>query len=259
MKLHVLVAALFGAVLAAGSAQAAVKLQTVEYKQGSTALEGWLVYDDAVQGKRPGVIVYPQWMGPSTHEKNAAEKLAQMGYVAFVADIYGKGVRPNTPQAAGAEMGKYLKDRPLLLARAQAALDQLRASPMVDTQKLAAIGYCFGGAPALDLGRSGAPLVDIVTFHGVLSTPDPADAKNIKGHVLVLHGAADPIVNAQAVTAFEKEMTDGHVDWQVVLYGGAMHAFTQSDAHSPEHGSQYDPAAAERAWQAMSDLLKATL
>jgi len=259
MKLQCLVAALFGVVMAAGSAQAAIKVQTVDYKQGDTALEGWLVYDDAAQGKRPGVVVYPQWMGPSAHEKNAAEKLAAMGYVAFVADIYGKDVRPDTPKAAGEEMGKYLKDRPLLLARAQAAFDQLRQSPMVDPQKLAAVGYCFGGAPALDLGRSGAPLVDIVTFHGVLSTPDPANAKNIKGHVLALHGAADPIVNAQAVAAFEKEMTDGKVDWQVVLYGGAMHAFTQSNANSPEHGSQYDPAAATRAWQAMSDLFKTTL
>jgi dienelactone hydrolase len=168
-------------------------------------------------------------------------------------------VRPDTPQAAGAESGKYLKDRPLLLARAQAALDQLRASPLVDGQKLAAIGYCFGGAPALDLGRSGAALVDIVTFHGVLSTPDPADDRNIKGHVLVLHGAADPLVNAQAVAAFEKEMTDAKVDWQVVLYGGAMHAFTNPGANSPEHGAQYDPVAARRSWQAMSDLFKATL
>ena len=260
MKLHSLAAALFGvAVIAAGSAQAAVKVQTVEYKQGDTALEGWLVYDDATQTKRPGIVVYPQWMGPTANEKSIAEKLAAMGYVAFVADIYGKGVRPTTPQAAGAESGKYMKDRPLLLARAQAALDRLRASPLVDTQKLAVIGYCFGGAPALDLGRSGAPLVDIVTFHGVLSTPDPANAKNIKGHVLALHGAADPLVNAEAVAAFEKEMTDGHVDWQVVLYGGVMHAFTDPSAHSPEHGAQYDPAAAARAWQAMSDLFKATL
>lgn len=259
MALQCLIAALFCVVMAAGSARAAVKVQTVDYKQGDTTLEGWLVYDDAAHGKRPGIVVYPQWMGPSDDEKTVAEKLAQMGYVAFVADIYGKGVRPDTPQAAGAEMGKYLKDRPLLLGRAQAALDQLRQSPLVDAQKLAAIGYCFGGAPALDLGRSGAPLVDIVTFHGVLSTPDPTNAKNIKGHVLVLHGAADPIVNAQAVAAFEKEMTDAKVDWQVVLYGGAMHAFTDPHAHSPEHGSQYDPTAATRAWQAMNDLFKTTL
>ena len=184
-----------------------------------------------------------------------------MGYVAFVADVYGKGVRPDTPQTAGAEMGKYMKDRALLLARAQAGLDQLRQSPMVDTSKIAAIGYCFGGAPALDLARSGAALVDVVSFHGALPTPTPENAKNIKAHVLVLHGAADPVVNAQAVAAFEKEMTDGNVaDWQVVLYGGVMHAFTDKvHPSSPEHGSKYNATADQRSWQAMTDLFKSTL
>jgi dienelactone hydrolase len=255
-----LVAALFGVAFAAGSAHAAIKVQTVDYKQGDTALEGWLVYDDAVHGKRPGVVVYPAFWGPSDHEKNVAQQLAKMGYVAFVADIYGKGVYPNTPQTAGAEMGKYMKDRALLLARAQAGFDQLRQAKMVDTSKLAAIGYCFGGAPALDLARSGAPLVDVVTFHGALGTPTPENAKNIKGHVLALHGAADPIVNAEAVSAFEKEMTDGKVDWQVDLYGGVMHAFTDKvHPSSPEHGTKYDAAADKRSWQAMSDLFKNTL
>ena len=123
MRTGFLVAALCAAVtFAASTAQAAIKTQTVEYKQGDTALEGWLVYDDATHGKRPGVLVFPQWMGPSGHEKGVAEKLAKMGYVAFVADVYGKGVRPDTPQTAGAESGKYMKDRPLLLARAQAGL-----------------------------------------------------------------------------------------------------------------------------------------
>jgi dienelactone hydrolase len=255
-----LAAALCGAVLAASSAHAAVKVQTVAYKQGDTALEGWLVYDDATKGKRPGVVVYPAYWGPSAHEKDVAQKLAKMGYVAFVADIYGKGVRPDTPQAAGAESGKYMKDRALLLARAEAGFDQLKQSKMVDTSKLAAIGYCFGGAPALDLARSGAPLIDVVTFHGALGTPTPENAKNIKGHVLALHGAADPIVNAQAVAAFEKEMTDANVDWQVVLYGGVMHAFTDSShPSSPEHGTKYDATADKRSWQAMSDLFKTTL
>lgn len=259
MRIHLLAAALCGVVFA-GSAQAAIKVKTVEYKQGDTALEGWLVYDTAKHGKRPGVVVYPAYWGPSAHEKDVAEKLAKMGYVAFVADIYGKGVRPDTPQAAGAQSGKYTKDRPLLLARAQAAFDQLKQSPMVDTGKLAAIGYCFGGAPALDLARSGAPLVDVVTFHGSLATPTPENAKNIKGHVLALHGAADPIVNAQAVAAFEKEMTDANVDWQVVLYGGVMHAFTDNvHPSNPEHGTKYDATADKRSWQAMSDLFKKTL
>ncbi|HEY2534602.1 MAG TPA: dienelactone hydrolase family protein [Xanthobacteraceae bacterium] len=260
MRMSFLVAALCGLAFAAGGAHAAVKVQTVEYKQGDTALEGWLVYDDAAKGKRPGVVVYPAYWGPSAHEKDVAQKLAKMGYVAFVADIYGKGVRPDTPQAAGAESSKYIKDRALLLARAQAGFDQLRQAKMVDTSKLAAIGYCFGGAPALDLARSGAPLVDVVTFHGSLATPTPENAKNIKAHVLALHGAADPIVNAQAVAAFEKEMTDANVDWQVVLYGGVMHAFTDNvHPSNPEHGTKYDAVADQRSWQAMSDLFKKTL
>jgi dienelactone hydrolase len=262
MRLQFLVAALCGVAFAASAAQAAVKVQTVDYKQGDTVLEGWLVYDTAVHGKRPGVLVYPAFWGPSAHEKDVAEKLAKMGYVAFVADIYGKGIRPDTRQAAGAESAKYTKDnRPLLLARAQAAFDQLRQSPMVDASKIAAIGYCFGGAPALDLARSGAPLVDVVTFHGSLATPNPENAKNIKAHVLVLHGAADPIVNAQAVANFEKEMTDGGVDWQVVLYGPhVVHAFTDNTHPAdPSGNSAYNADADKRSWQAMSDLFKNTL
>jgi dienelactone hydrolase len=260
MKVWTLFLALAGIAFATGSANAAIKVQTVDYKQGSAVLEGWLVYDTAAHGKRPGVVIYPAYWGPSAHEKDVAGKLARMGYVAFVADIYGKGIRPDTPQAAGAEAAKYAKDnRPLMLQRALAAFNQLRGSPMVDASKIAAIGYCFGGAPALDLARSGAPLVDIVTFHGSLTTPHPGAGK-IKGHVLALHGAADPIVNAQAVAAFEKEMTDGGVDWQVVLYGGVMHAFTDNTHPSnPAHGSKYDAVADKRSWQAMTDLFKSTL
>ena len=261
MRTKLLFAALCGVIVAASSAQAAVKVQTVEYKQGDATLEGWLVYDTANKGKRPGIVVYPAFWGPSAHEKDVAQKLAKMGYVAFVADIYGKGIRPDTRQAAGAESGKYMKDRALLLARAQAAYDQLKASNMVDANKIAAIGYCFGGAPALDMARNGAALVDVVTFHGSLGTPTPENAKNIKGHVLVLHGAADPIVNAQAVAAFEKEMTDANVDWQVVLYGPhVVHAFTDNGHPAdPAGASAYDADADKRSWQAMSDLFKGTL
>src|SRR6202453_3994609 len=180
MRMKFFVAALFGLAVTAGSAQAAVKFETIEYKQGDTALEGWLVYDDGVQGKRPGVVVYPAWWGPSSQDKDVAERLAKMGYVAFVADIYGKGVRPDTIPAASAESGKFYKDRPLVLARALAGFDQLRQSSLVDTGKLAAIGYCFGGMPALDLALFGAPLVDVVVFHGSLGTSDPESNKNIK-------------------------------------------------------------------------------
>ena len=260
MRMKLLIAALCGLAFNAGSARAAIKFETINYKQADTALEGWLVYDDAITGKRPGVVVYPAWWGPSAQDKDVAEKLAKLGYVAFVADMYGKGVRPDTIPAAAAESGKYYKDRPLVLARAEAGLEQLRQSPMVDGSKLAAIGYCFGGMPALDLARSGAPLIDVVVFHGSLGTPTPESDKNIKGHVLALHGAADPIVNAEAVAKFEKELTDAGVDWQVVLYGGAMHAFTDKvHVQAPGHGIKYDEAADKRSWRAMSDLFKSTL
>jgi len=261
MKMQFLFAALCGLAIGAGSAQAAVKFDTINYKQGDTALEGWLAYDDAQSGKRPGVIVFPAWWGPSAQDKDVADKLVKLGYVVFVADMYGKGVRPDTIPAAAAESGKYYKDRPLVLARAQAGLDQLRQSPLVDTGKIAAIGYCFGGMPALDLARSGAPLVDVVTFHGSLGTPNPESDKNIKGHVLALHGAADPIVNTEAVAKFEKELTDAGVDWQVILYGnGVMHAFTDRvHVQAPDHGIKYDAEADKRSWQALTDLLKSTL
>ena len=249
-----------GIAFTSGLALAGTRLETINYKQGDAALEGWLVYDDAVQGKRPGVVIYPAWWGPSAQDKHVAERLAKMGYVAFVADIYGKGVRPDNPKAAGAETAKYYKDRGLLLARAQAGFDQLRNASMVDTGKLAAIGYCFGGAPALDLARSGAALVDVVVFHASLGTPTPENAKNIKAHVLAIHGAADPIVNLDAVAAFEKEMTAGNVDWQVMLLGGVMHAFTDKvHVQAPDHGLKYDAAADKRSWEAMRDLFKDTL
>jgi len=261
MKTKLFIAAVCGILFAASSAQAAIKSQVVAYKAGDTTLEGWLVYDDATSGKRPGVVVFPAWWGPSSQDKDVAERLAKMGYVAFVADMYGKGVRPDTIPAAAAESGKYYKDRPLVLARAQAGLDQLRNSPMVDGSKIAAFGYCFGGMPALDLARSGAPLVDVIVFHGSLGTPDPESDKNIKGHVLALHGAADPIVNLEAVAKFEKELTDANVDWQVVLYGnGVMHAFTDhAHVQAADHGIKYDAEADKRSWQAASDLLKSTL
>ena len=243
-----------------GKAQAAIKVQTVDYKQGDTTLEGWLVYDDAKQGKRPGVMVFPAWNGPTEDEKGRAEMLAKLGYVAFVADVYGKGVRPNNFKDAAAESGKYMKDRGLLRARAQAGFDQLRNNPMVDTTKLAAIGYCFGGAGALDLARSGAPLKATVTSHGDLTSPTPQDDANIKGRVLALHGADDPIVGPKDQDAFRKEMSDAKVDWELVLYGGAVHSFTQKSAGTdPSHGAAYNANADRRSWDEMRDLFKQVL
>lgn len=241
-------------------AHAAVKVQTIDYEQGGTTLEGWLVYDDANQGKRPGVVIFPAYFGPSDDEKGKAERLAKLGYVAFVADVYGKGVRPKTPKEAGAEMGKYMKDRPLLRERAEAAFAQLRKSPRVDTSELAAIGYCFGGAGALDLARSGAPLKITVTFHGVLTSPTPQDDNNIKGRVLALHGADDPIVGPKDQEEFKKEMSAAHVNWELVLYGGAVHAFTEKSAgNDPSKGAAYNATADKLSWEEMTRAFKDTL
>jgi dienelactone hydrolase len=240
--------------------QAAIKVQTVDYKQGDTALEGWLVYDDATQAKRPGVVVFPAWMGPTADEKTRAEMLAKQGYVAFVADVYGKGVRPTDTKGAIAESSKYMKDRGLLRARAQAAFDQLSKNPMVDTHNIAAVGYCFGGAGALDLARSGAPLKATVTFHGDLTSPTPDDDKNIKGRVLVLHGADDPVVGPKDQDEFKKEMSDAKVDWEMILYSGAVHSFTQKSAgNDNSKGAAYNANADKRSWAEMTTLFRQVL
>lgn len=244
-------------VLHTRNAQAAVKTQTVEYKQGDTTLEGFLAYDDSIQGKRPGIIIVPEWNGVNDNSKRRAQMLAQLGYIAFAADVYGKGVRPANSKESAQEAAKYSGNRPLYRARVQAALDALRKNPLADTGKLAAIGYCFGGAGALELARSGADVAGVVTFHGDLSTPTPQDARNIKGRVLVLHGADDPAVPAKAVQALEKEMSDAKVDWQVVLYSGTVHSFTNPGAgNDNSRGSAYNERADKRSWIAMQDFFR---
>jgi len=236
--------------------EAAVQKKTVSYRHADVELEGVLVWDDAAKGPSPGVLVLPDWMGVGPVAIEPAERLAAAGFVAFVADIYGKGVRPTSPQEAGAEAGKYRGDRPLLRARAAAGLDALRQSAGVDAQRLAAIGYCFGGGAALELARSGADLDAVVSFHGNLDTPDPGDARQVKAKVLVLHGAADPFVPPDQVAAFQKEMSAAGVDWTLTAYGGAVHSFTNPTAGSdPSKGSAYDERAARRAWAALEDLL----
>ena len=180
------------AAVCAVSVQAAIQTKIVEYKQGDTTLEGFVAWDDASPGVRPGVLVVHQWMGLTDYEKHRAEMLAQLGYVAFCADIYVKGVRPSTAKEAGALAGQYKSDRLLLRARVNAGLDALRRQPLVDPGHIAAIGYCFGGTTVLELARSGAALNGVVCFHGGLDAPHPDDGKNIKCKVLVLHGADDP-------------------------------------------------------------------
>ncbi len=233
------------------TSRAAIHTEAVEYKQGDTTLEGFLAYDDAVSGKRPGVLVVHQWLGLTDYEKRRATQLAQLGYVAFCADIYGKDARPKNVQEAGAEAGKFKSDRALLRARVNAALDVLKKNELVDTTRVAAIGYCFGGTTVLELARSGADLNGVVSFHGGLDSPTPSDGKNIKCKVLALAGADDPFQKPDDLTAFESEMRDNKVDWQIVFYGGAVHAFTQPDPGFVNAGAKYNEKADKRSWEAM--------
>jgi dienelactone hydrolase len=254
MKMPVHAAAVLAFSLAATGARAEVVTRTVEYKQGNTVLEGYLAYDSAGPARKPGVVIFHQWMGLTNHERTRAQRLAQLGYVAFAADIYGKGVHPANTTEAGAEAGKFRSDVPLLRARAQAALAALRQQPNVLQDKIASIGFCFGGGAALELARSGADVLGTVSFHGSLATPNPQDAKNIRGKVLVLHGADDPAVPRSAVLALEDEMKAAGVDWQVVLYSGTVHSFTQPEAgNDPSKGSAYNAESDRRSWQAMRD------
>jgi dienelactone hydrolase len=233
------------------TSRAAIHTETVEYKQGDTTLEGFLAYDDSISGKRPGVLVVHQWFGLTDYEKRRATMLAQLGYVAFCADIYGKDARRKNVQEAGAQAGKYKSDRALLRARVNAALDVLKKNELVDTSRVAAIGYCFGGTTVIELARSGADLNGVVSFHGGLDSPTPADGKNIKCKVLALAGADDPFQKPEDLTAFESEMRDNKVDWQIVFYGGAVHAFTQPDPGFSNPGAKYNEKADKRSWEAM--------
>ena len=240
-------------VMVAQTAQAGVVTKTIEYRQGDTPLEGYLAYDDSIKGKRPGVLVIHEWTGLGAYEKKRAEQLAALGYVAFAADIYGKGVRPSTPELAGKEAAKYRgADRTLIRARAAAGLDTLVGFPEVDPGRLAVIGYCFGGTAALELARSGANLRGTVSFHGGLDTPVPADALKIRGKVLALHGGDDPHVPPEQVAAFQQEMRLAKVDWQMNYYGGAVHSFTNpKSGNDPTKGVAYDEKADRRSWEAM--------
>ncbi len=241
-------------VLGASVASGEVRTKVVEYTQGSTPLQGFMAWDDAVHGRRPGVLIAHDWMGVGPFAEGRARELAKLGYVAFCADIYGKGVRPTNAEQAAKTAAIYKGDRPLTRARVAAALDVLRADPLVDPKRIAAIGYCFGGMVVLELARSGADIAGVVVFHGTLDTPTPGDARNIRGKVLALQGADDPFVGPKDVAAFEQEMRGWHVDWELVQYGNAVHAFTNPAAgNDNSRGAAYNAEADRRSWQAMKD------
>jgi dienelactone hydrolase len=231
--------------------------ETLEYAHGETTCEGGVCYDKTATTRRPCVIVLHAWHGAGEHETAKAKQLAELGYVGFVADVYGKGVRGDPAGDNSALMGPFMADRAALRERLLAAVAAARAHPAVDPERIAAIGYCFGGLGALDLARAGAPGVrGVVSFHGLFTPPDLGPQAPISAKVLVCHGWADPMAKPDAVLALATELTEAGADWQVHAYGHALHAFTHEGANAPAQGVAYDPKAARRSWRAAVDLLE---
>ena len=242
----------FSLLSAGGGEGAMINEEYVEYLHEGAVLEGFVCYDESMEGIRPGVIVISEWTGINEYTLERCRMLAEFGYVAFAADIYGKGVRPSSREEASRQATIYRSDRPLMRARINAALAEIRKHPMTDTARIATIGYCFGGGAALEHARSGADILGAVSFHGNLDTPDPKDAEKIKASILVLHGASDPLVPMSQVESFRDEMDRAGVDWQLVMYGGAVHSFTNpSSGSDPSGGVAYDQLADIRSWEAM--------
>jgi dienelactone hydrolase len=240
--------------MAAVSGRAELRTETIDYTHGETVLQGYLAYDDAIEGSRPGVLIVHEWTGLGDYEKMRANELARLGYIAFALDMYGKGIRPQTPQEASAQAKIYRSDRQLMKDRANAGLQVLKSQKLVDPARIAAIGYCFGGGTVLELARSGADIAGVVSFHGNLDTPNPSAANNINAEVLVCTGGADPHVPMEQVDAFWKEMENAHVNWQMNIYGGAVHSFTNpASGNDPSKGAAYNKEADQRSWQAMKD------
>jgi dienelactone hydrolase len=232
-----------------------ITVESLSYDIDGTAFESRLVFDADIKSPRPGLVMAPNWMGVSAGAERIAQAVASQGYVVLLADLYGQAVRPQNADEALAAMMPIKNDRGLLRTRMQAALTELTSQSLasVDSANLGSFGFCFGGCCALDLARDGAPLKAAVSFHGTLDTPNPADANNIKGAVLAMHGDADPLVPSEQLPAFIAEMNAAKVDWQLISYGGAYHSFTDPEANNP--GKQmYDKKVSDRAFQTMYNL-----
>jgi dienelactone hydrolase len=234
-----------------------VQTKQIEYKQGDTALQGFLAWNDEAKDKRPGVLVIHEWWGHNEHARHQVRRLAEAGYVGFALDMFGKGKVTTHPKEAQAFMAEAKKEPAVLRARFQAALEQLKQDPHVAAGQIAAIGYCFGGSVALDEARSGADLDAVVTFHGALATDHPAQQGKVKPRILVLTGAADPFIPAEQVAAFTREMKAAGANVQVISYPGAKHGFTNPDAGKAGLDAlAYNAEADQKSWAAMLAFFK---
>ena len=241
-----MVAAAVALALQASPAAAELKTQTVDYRHGDTALEGYLAYDDAVRGQRPGVLLLHRRDGMTELTRKNTEMVARLGYVVFAPDIFGKTIRPKDVKEMTEQTTIYNKDRALMRARAQAGFDLLRHNPLVDPARLAMVGYCFGGTVAVEFAEAGAPVAGTVTIHGTFRNFTPDAARNIKGRFLILHGAEDTIAPLEEVNTLIKDFRAAKVDWQLELYSGAEHGFSTPKNAAEERANALSQATMAR-------------
>jgi dienelactone hydrolase len=233
-------------------ARADIVTESIDYEHNGVKFTGTIAYDNASEGKKPGILVVHDWMGHGPFSIGKAKDLAKLGYVGFAIDMYGTGVKPKNVQEASKLAGTIKSDRQLMRGRAQAALDVLKKHPRVDASKTAAIGFCFGGTTALELARSGTDISGVVSFHGGLETSTPATANIVKAKILALHGADDPFVPVKEVNDFQKEMQSAKCNWELVAYGNAVHSFTNQAAGTDNSkGAAFNAQANARSWDAM--------
>jgi dienelactone hydrolase len=229
---------------------------TVTYTDGDVVLEAFFAFDDSVSDRKPAVLVCHTWVGRNNFVANKARALAELGYVGFALDMYGKGILGISNEENSKLMQPFMDDRALVQKRMTLALDTVKKLPWVDDGKVAAIGYCFGGLCALDLARTGIDLQGVVSFHGLLDAPtNNMQSNKIKAQILALHGHDDPMGLPEQVLSFQVEMTQAGADWQFVTYGNTVHAFTNPAANDPSSGLVYKADADRRSWQAMKNFL----
>ncbi len=233
-----------------------LKTQKMEYRDQDILLEGYCAYRDDGKGKKPAVMVAHDWTGRNEFACRKADQLAELGYVGFAIDMYGKGKLGQTKDEKIALMQPLMKNRHALQQRILAGFHALKKLDIVDASRIGAIGFCFGGLCVLDLARSGAEVKGVVSFHGLLHAPENIFPQAIHAKILVLHGYADPMVPPEQVIQFGNEMTQAQVDWQIDMYGNTMHAFTNPEANDPEFGTVYSKQADTRSWLAMTEFFK---
>jgi dienelactone hydrolase len=232
-----------------------VKTKTISTNHGATCLQGHLFSKRETGKPRPAVIVCHAWAGCDSFARSAAEQMVDLGYVGFAADLYGEGRVGTSKEENTSLMQPLVDDRALLRERLLTIFEAVQGLEEVDADRIAVIGYCFGGLCALDLARSGCPVAATISFHGLLSSPNSVATEIIPGKVLVLHGHLDPMVSEEEITALKKELTTAGADWQLSIYGQALHAFTNPEANDPDFGTVYDPAIDRRSKESLKNLL----